>query len=585
MLQRLSSNDKFMEAFKRAHECDFKVGQLVVKNGEARSFLNDVLSHVTGKSQLCPSLVIQAMELEGSVDSTRNSLPSKCVTRQKKNDSTSAFFLAQAQKMMADCNLLGAMTNTNLSLLFAKEPQQIAQAYLNRAKIFYELKFFDYAHFDLVNALNIKFEGEPREQALHLIINVCIQAQNKTKALEILRFYRDHLDEEQFNCFENRINQITSGKDDLVDVLELVNSYNWFESVKSKFGCFQREDGLELNTKFVVPENDPKQSIVVDKGQCVAPGQIVLADVPYAFVLSSRFAQRYCNNCLRELADFSLRYPCLSCTAVWYCSLACQQFATISYHRFECNQMSLLAQNDHTHLAFRIMAATSLDVVYKTFFLIYPEEMKRCFNGFCDPLLEEWQRTANSVLCTYFYTIIKLDVEENNFRLERVLHFAFDAYTVCKILTSNQYLELSMNKDGTLPLEEIQQWQRFLTTVIFKLFRIVTVHKKDVRHMQEDRCSTFQGDSNRCQSERISVPPIFNAQDTIIGSALYPGFLPFVDHSCEPNAELVFGLGGVCLVRTIKPLSENEPISIGFIDELEFVESGLVHKRSELKDR
>ena len=89
---------------------------------------------------------------------------------------------------------------------------------------------------------------------------------------------------------------------------------------------------LALSSKVEVRETEEKGRHVVAR-EAIKPGEVIVEDTA---ILGSLVASKYSSNCLHCLGSIVRIFPCLTCSAVRFCSSQCRGEASLSYHGAEC---------------------------------------------------------------------------------------------------------------------------------------------------------------------------------------------------------------------------------------------------------
>ena len=75
--------------------------------------------------------------------------------------------------------------------------------------------------------------------------------------------------------------------------------------------------------------------------QKISPGDVLMVDTPYITSLFRPFSQSHCNLCFKRLQE-GCSVPCPGCSAVLYCSAACQETNYREGHRYECGLLHVI---------------------------------------------------------------------------------------------------------------------------------------------------------------------------------------------------------------------------------------------------
>ncbi|XP_065341043.1 SET and MYND domain-containing protein 4-like [Cloeon dipterum] len=96
-------------------------------------------------------------------------------------------------------------------------------------------------------------------------------------------------------------------------------------------------------------------------GRDIEPGDVIIVEEPYSWILLPEFLTSHCGYCLKRCASL---IPCPDCVNAMFCGEVCLESANGKYHHQECQIMSNLLQLDMgkmSLLAVRILTMTSLD--------------------------------------------------------------------------------------------------------------------------------------------------------------------------------------------------------------------------------
>lgn len=578
-LGELLSNSLFTHSFSQVYKSNFMLAEFVTQDNAFQKFLRVYLDVKLSKSK--KSLIVQSMVASKTISFHHdgNFIAKMKATGFTKNDDLAREFLENATNLINNKDLMAAMTLINLALLFTENGKQTMEVYKERARIFTMMKLYSFAFQDLYCA--IKFAEGVRSFSLgnlvYQIVDVALNAQSFLSAKNCMESYRHHLDENQIQELSARLQSPPNGWIELAEQVVLDQPAEWIDEMKDSMNFQENEDRSDLCSGLAHVSDHYKYKVSFEVTKKLDCGNVLVVDSPYACVLKAEFAQHFCHTCMRELSHFSPRHTCGNCTNVWFCSIACHETACLSFHRFECRQMHLLCEDSQIWLVFRIIVVTKLKQIYKTFVLLFPNLMSEFFDDFKDQDLADWASNAETVADSDFCNIFKLNGHENEYEFEEALCIAFSASFILKILTKIGYAKSKLKSDDSLV---VKKWRQFMLTVIIKLLQVVALKKTNVYHFHEKLAVK--------DVTEMHIPSNFagfNVQNMNIAVALYPRAIAHFNHSCEANVELIFGLGGACLVRNIKPLSPGDHILISYAQDVKFYRSTYNIRQELLKKR
>ena len=248
-------------------------------------------------------------------------------------------------------------------------------------------------------------------------------------------------------------------------------------------------------------------------------GEVLIVEKPFASTVLSDFKERYCHNCCERVIAPT---PCVSCSAVVFCSEKCHKDAWESYHQFECDVLYNIQKGEINlgHLAVK----TVLKAGYQ-----YLTE----FEGKSDTDNTKIVLNEKDVYDSQDYrTVYDLVNHSEDRSVEEVLKYSLEALYLQKCIEATEFLGSGEKKD---------------------LSKSCLIGGHILRNLMMLPCNAHE-----C-SELSYVPSNLPGSVTVeIGSAIYP-VLSLINHSCDPNV-VRHSYGNICVVRAIRNIPKGSEV-------------------------
>ncbi|XP_024120526.1 SET and MYND domain-containing protein 4 [Oryzias melastigma] len=282
----------------------------------------------------------------------------------------------------------------------------------------------------------------------------------------------------------------------------------------------------------------------------IEPGDVILTDRPYSFVLIPEIEEtrkkdartelfgtqhRRCHQCLAETL---CPVPCEGCSYSRYCSVRCQREAWEEHHCWECSlEADLMAMGIIAHLALRITLKAGLKTIQEARQPVTNrhEEANGLINP--NPCSDEVDPFASHYGDSYMSVFHLLHHISHQSTAVRFL-YAITAAALCMKLSEAGLFLVSRNinkhssANSPLPCgpkeeegdaeQSSEQW--LLGSTI-------------LRHMLQLRCNAQA--ITVLQDKEVENSRVQSQQEIRIATAMFPS-LSLLNHSCSPNTTLVF---------------------------------------------
>ncbi|RVE63979.1 hypothetical protein OJAV_G00141670 [Oryzias javanicus] len=281
----------------------------------------------------------------------------------------------------------------------------------------------------------------------------------------------------------------------------------------------------------------------------IAPGDVILTDRPYSFVLIPEMEEtrkkdartelfgtqhRRCHQCLAETL---CPVPCDGCSYSRYCSARCQREAWEEHHCWECSlEADLMAMGVIAHLALRITLKAGLKIIPEARQPVTDRHEEA--NGLISsPCSDEVDPFASHYGDSYMSVFHLLHHISNQSTAVRFLYAVTAAALYMKLSEAGYFLvSRNINKHSLAnspapcgPKEKegdaeqsSEQW--LLGSAI-------------LRHMLQLRCNAQA--ITVLQDTEVENSRVQSRQEIRVATAMFPS-LSLLNHSCSPNTTLVF---------------------------------------------
>ncbi|XP_076280147.1 protein-lysine N-methyltransferase SMYD4 isoform X2 [Lasioglossum baleicum] len=311
---------------------------------------------------------------------------------------------------------------------------------------------------------------------------------------------------------------------------------------------------LQSCSDAVALEFDEKRGRHLVATRNIKAGTVLIVESPFACTTNKDALDTNCLHCHASLKPTgSVKIPCRSCRAVFFCSERCRKEAWQAYHRYECLFLDAFYEDrpadtqkqvSHLLLAYRMTIAGSLSPKRRTVAVDNDHDDKTDDDEI--PLLndEHVRRLAAAA-------------EENRNRLGRSEIYQFQDYrTVLALETHCAALDPNVNL--VRGIEAI-----FLTkcfTLVLGKMDVVCLEEAFLwlaigmmHHLQAITCNAYEIVENVYNKE------IHVWEPREIGGAIYPS-VSLVNHSCYPNVVRHSYPAGTVMVRTLRFIGKGSEI-------------------------
>lgn len=290
----------------------------------------------------------------------------------------------------------------------------------------------------------------------------------------------------------------------------------------------------------VVCKDGRGRSVVANKD--IAPGTVLMVDLPYAFVVNADQLHLRCCHCCRRCPT---SVPCPRCAVVQYCNKECQKAGEVS-HRLECSVMTHLYDNTLGKMAplvFRILNTVSWASLKKSKEKLLQkhrqadeEERTEIIQAIVEGSeLQKWswegQYSSTNYLST-FYLVSNSSKRTFGDLFKRSL----SAVYITHLLMISGFF-------GSLQHPPNLEDQQFVATLA-------------MRHMQSCSCNAYEISEMQIKEKGKNVAEKHVSLE--IGGAIYPT-ISLTNHSCFPNVAR-YNVGSTCVLRATRFIPKDTEI-------------------------
>jgi len=257
----------------------------------------------------------------------------------------------------------------------------------------------------------------------------------------------------------------------------------------------------------------------------IPAGSLLLVEDPLAaVVLGDQDICARCDQCLKKTELVTI--PCICCSHVSYCSLACRQLAKETYHQYECGTRDLLkalsgsqATRDIGRLCFRAICSKPA-----SWYMENQESLNERFPMFGD---ETWEKTPQHAV---------LSLEHHPGRIEPGRLWSFLLCALCHVRALQMGGYFGPERTGGIPGKLTQQEVEVASWAV-RLLQVELYNMQGVTGGTElDKC---------------------------IGNGLYPT-TSLINHCCESNVTKCFSGSRLVLVAS-RDIMEREEIAESYL--------------------
>ena len=219
-----------------------------------------------------------------------------------KSSEKSKRFLNNARELFDESRIFEALISLNRSLCIAENEGETAKCFELRGEIYFSMRKYEKCLKNIERSM--KFENSEEKTELELICSAEIK---KTAA----------------NNHENSTKNVS-------DFFKL--SYPANPKNSSIVNCIKLEVN-EIFGRHLVAKQD------------INAGDILIIEEPIHKSLDKNFTQGRCVNCFKS--NYLDLLPCKYCCSVMFCSDECQDSAWDKFHKFECDSIDELSEEDN----------------------------------------------------------------------------------------------------------------------------------------------------------------------------------------------------------------------------------------------
>lgn len=270
-------------------------------------------------------------------------------------------------------------------------------------------------------------------------------------------------------------------------------------------------------------------------GQSISAGDTLLVEQPLVACLLADCHGTHCLHCMRALsASNAVPYGCDGCSAVAFCSPACQRIACSTYHRYECRFGDLLIGSGMSVLCYVALRAVT-----------------QCVS--VDEAVRRGRQTV-SELCGHAGQRTMLD------RLRRCVMAAF----LLSILQKGGFFGEKRRKATAGLVTAIGTDELQVAAVLHGLLEVLQFNAHEIYE-------TRLGREHRLVGSKVAY----------IGVALYKTGALF-NHDCHPSVSRSF-VGRTMVLTATRPLRAGEPVGENYGPT--FLKRGRDQRQRELRSR
>ena len=372
---------------------------------------------------------------------------------------------------------------------------QLLLAYSNRSALFYELKLY-------------------RE---------CLNDLNQMKFLNSNK-YPENLEEKLTNRENNCLSSLSVLNDDDLNKVE-----NDILTTPHHSKYIHMSENLDV--KY---EKQRGRYCVAKKHESlkeINAGEILFHEKPYCSILLPEYQNFYCENCYKEIYEKNFKYLnieyCDTCINVIYCSRKCK-LESANYHKHECFILKLLYDLGIAHLAYRVIAKTSFEMLTMKF----KDKIK------FESTLESYYKNQDQYRSCDYETIFNLVSNSSDTHVDDLFQ-----YTLTSILLSKLY---------------------FLNHKDSNLENIILIATLLSRHIQQAICNAHAITKLAYNYPVDDDTATYSYEQVRFATALYPT-VSLMNHSCDPNVICSFKVdSNEIIIKSSKliTLNENEETQI-----------------------
>ncbi|XP_075680336.1 protein-lysine N-methyltransferase SMYD4-like [Dermatophagoides pteronyssinus] len=285
------------------------------------------------------------------------------------------------------------------------------------------------------------------------------------------------------------------------------------EKIPEKIGLFSSKVCLSYDNHY-------GRYVRAGNNKSIESNELILIEHPYVHVLLPHFECKYCHHCCRQLSTIDQFECCSKCSIIAYCSNECRKNSWQQYHQYECSFLPFLWQFGIGHLVYCLMAKTDVDLILD----IYQDSLNKSSKEI-EQNLQPFLQPSSSTSKSTYHALFSLKTHQNQMNPVDIFFYRMTATLIIELL-------FRKNRYQTLKIKHLKQ---ILIDVCF-------------RHL----CQTI------FNSHTIMIPDS-NDCSIPIATAFYPS-LSLLNHSCDPNIQIIFKNGIECFIRSNRTIRSNEQI-------------------------
>ena len=503
------------------------------------------------------------------------SSPSSAIS---KNASTAIQFRKQGNDYFVNKNLSRAAWCYRASIaLSTTNSQDMALSYGNLSAVLFELNLYHQS----IRAIQLANDSYPHELKFKLVFRraACYHKLNDPeRSAQELKICRDlikrtaGLDRKKIDAFCKEMDQLSQQtallsqrKEEEQQQQPMVSSYKNLDDLIQRspvpsvtlgqaFSSAKKETSLTDDDLCPPsPPSPPRSTIRIEESQLLFKGAnryvpcassalrviyskekgrhmiaseeipadaLILSERPYACLLLPKFAYTYCDHCLTAIV---IPYVCTHCSHVLFCSEHCQQQASNSYHRYECQYIHVLKTLGIGFLAYRTLTSTDL------------ETLRTLLSS--NSLETKVQHEKHSTYKSDYSAVQRLVTHTEQMSIDDLFHYALTAYFLSEMVKRTAFLPVASSDDEQILLGSLL-----------------------LQHIQQMICNA-QTISMSTSTPLEEVSDDDDPQDPLnkrFASAIFPT-CALMNHSCVPNIRCVFEQG-VLHVQAARSIRQGEEI-------------------------
>ena len=321
--------------------------------------------------------------------------------------------------------------------------------------------------------------------------------------------------------------------------------------------CGENKVYQAASSAFHVKYNKDKGRYGISTHDLV-PGDTVILEKPYTSVLDPEFYNVMCFHCARRV---TVAVPCRRCSRARYCSDSCRQESWEQYHSQECSVLAAVLASRTGNMSL---------LVLRLLLQAGREAVLRCRKH---PKVAESDSqhslfTSNGVYMGGYVSLYNLLSHSEHRSHNDLFQYSLLAVFLLTVLGNTDFFrsESDVTKsedDVTKPNDSVITTSAEVTTPVSDVSNEAA--KRDFRKYTGGVILRFLQivACNGIEITELCVGASLGKSDPrSVGLALYPT-LSLLNHSCDPNVELIF-YGSQCAVRAIQGIPSGREINLDY---------------------